>query len=59
MFACVMCTNVMCVDIMNKFFFFYLFHEIANMLFFSHLLTNIYMNNWATLLMVLVALYNT
>ena len=41
-FACVMCTNVMCIGIVDMF---YLFHEIANMLFFSHLLTRVYMDN--------------
>ena len=43
-----MCTNVMCV---------YLFHEIANILFFSYLLTRVYMDKLATLSVVLVVLY--
>ena len=59
-----MCTNVMYVDIVNRFLFFffnffYLFHEVANILFFSHLLTRVYMGNWATLSVVLAALYVT
>ena len=41
-FACVMYTNVMCIDIVDMF---YLFHEIVNMLFFSNLLTRVYMDN--------------
>ena len=36
----------------------YIFHEIAKKLFFSHLLTKVYTGNWATLLVVLVALYD-
>ena len=50
-----MCTNVLCVGIVDMF---YIFHEIANMLLFSHLLIKVYMGNWTTLLVVLVALYD-
>ena len=41
-FACVMYTNVMCIGIVDMF---YLFHEISNMLFFTYLLTRVYMDN--------------
>ena len=53
-----MCTNVMYVGIVDMIFF-YLFHELVNVLFFSHLLNMVYMGNWATLLVVLVVFYDT
>ena len=50
-----MCTHVMCVVMVD---IFYICHEIVNMLIFSHLLTNVYMSNWTTLSVVLVALHD-